>query len=90
MSEDTSNTYKAGDEVTIKRGKRSGQTATVLDVSPSEYSIKYADGAFGVVGHDNVKPPVEKVLTASHFEEIARDCETNIDILEKVLDYFRS
>jgi hypothetical protein len=65
--------FKAGDGVTIKRGKHAGKTASVLDVSPTEYSIKYADGGFGVVNHDNVKDRVEPTITATQLGAIVME-----------------
>lgn len=61
--------YQVNDEVTIRRGKRAGQTATVLDVNAADsvYAVRYADGGFGAVNHENVKEKVEPTFTRAQI-----------------------
>lgn len=89
MSESTSQgLYTIDEQVTIRRGKRSGQTATVLDVNQADsvYAVRYADGGFGAVNHENVKARVEPTFTRAQIQAVLQAHGLDADIVLKDLD----
>lgn len=90
MSESTSQgLYTIDEQVTIRRGKRSGQTATVLDVNQADsvYAVRYADGGFGAVNHENVKVRVEPTITKTDLTDKinqATDLPSLIGLLNQI------
>ena len=64
--------FKAGDEITIARGKYRNQTALVVEASesPAQYAAKLADGTLTIVNAVNVRQPQEVSISAHDLADV--------------------
>jgi transcription antitermination factor NusG len=90
MSENKKAQYKVGEQVTISRGKQTGQTGQVLGVDESRetYAVETPDG-LKVVSFAGVKAKTEPVLTLSQYQELRERAGSDIeDFLGYLVEHF--
>lgn len=63
-------TINAGQTVTIKRGKLSGQAGEVISVSGTQVALKLTDGTLAVQNETNIKVPDAATITETRLAEV--------------------
>jgi hypothetical protein len=68
----TQPTWATGDQITISRGNKRGQTGKVVDVDATkqEYAVRLDQGGLQVVSFASVKAPVEKTYTETEVRAL--------------------
>ncbi len=80
MSEDTKPRYKVTEQVTISRGKLSGQTGTVIEVDEAgkQYAVRIEGFGLRVVSFSAVKPKTEPTLNAVQLAQAFREAAVDL------------
>jgi hypothetical protein len=88
----TSPVFKDGMTVTVRRGKRKGETATVESINGDQVVVKHADGSISIQNAPSLKAPEVPTIDADTLADaLGRFQKANSEVeefaLKKLADF---